>query len=210
MENWICFASIAVAALVAFLCFSVYMILQTLGCFARRDFDSYGEPPDSYKAGTILMLDGTTASEKLDEIELHDVSIRLNLGESCYFEGDGCSYHVKEIVTGYRNSSHGSSIRVMKGYSIRKSEGQSHAIRQTMHTEYPGRLYITNERIVFLAEKYGFDIRFDKLSNITIYDQYLEVFAGRRFFRVYTVHCVFIRDLITLMNMCHQENRTTK
>ena len=158
-----------------------------------------------YKAGTILMLGDMTASDKLDEIELQDVSMRLNPGEACYFEGEGFSYHSKDIVAGYRSSSHGSSMRVMRGYSIHRSNGQSNAIRKTVTTEYPGRLYITNERIVFLAERYGFDIGFNKLSNITMYNKYLEVFSGSKFFRVYTPHCIFIRDLITLMNICHEE-----
>lgn len=163
-----------------------------------------------YKAGTILMLGDMTASDKLDEIELQDVSMRLNPGEACYFEGEGFSYHSKDIVAGYRSSSHGSSMRVMRGYSIHRSNGQSNAIRKTVTTEHPGRLYITNERIVFLAERYGFDIGFNKLSNITMYNKFIEVFSGSKFFRVYTPHCIFIRDLITLMNICHEEQYPTE
>ena len=45
-------------------------------------------------------------------------------------------------------------------------------------------------------------------SNITMYDVHLEVFSGSRFYRVYTPHTLFIRDLITLMNMCYKEQRT--
>ncbi len=158
-----------------------------------------------YKAGTILMLGDKTAGEKLDEIELYDVSMKLKSGEACYFEGEGFSYHTKDIVTGYKNNSHASSLRVARGYSIHNSNGESNAIRKTVKTEYPGRLFITNERIVFLAERYGFDIGFDKLSNITMYDECLEVFAGSKFYRVFTPHTIFIRDLITLMNICHEE-----
>ena len=151
------------------------------------------------------MLGDMTANDMLDELELHDVSMQLRRDEDCYFEGVGFSYHSKDIVSGYKSSSRGSSMRVMKGYSIHKSTGQSKAIRETVRTECPGRLFITNQRIVFLAERYGFDIGFDKLSNITMYDEYLEVFSGSRFYRVYTPHTLFIRDLITLMNMCYKE-----
>ena len=158
-----------------------------------------------YKAGTILMLGDQTASDKLDEIELRNVSMKLRPDEACYFEGEGFSYQSKDVVSGYKLSSHGSSMLVMRGYSIHRSNGQSDVIRKTVKTEYPGRLYITNERIVFLAERYGFDIGFDKLSNITMYNEYLEVFAGNKFYRVFTPHTVFIRDLITLMNICHED-----
>ena len=157
-------------------------------------------PRSQYQAGSILMLGDMTANDMLDELELHDVSMQLRRDEDCYFEGVGFSYHSKDIVSGYKSSSRGSSMRVMKGYSIHKSTGQSKAIRETVRTEYPGRLFITNQRIVFLAERYGFDIGFDKLSNITMYDEYLEVFSGSRFYRVYTPHTLFIRDLITSLD----------
>ena len=158
-----------------------------------------------YKAGTLLMLGDQTASDKLDEIELHDVSMKLRDNEACYFEGEGISYHSKDVVSGYRSSSHGSSLRVMRGCSVYRSHGQSDVIRKTVKIEYPGRLFITNERIVFLAERYGFDIAYDKLSNITMYNKYIEVFAGSKFYRVFTPNTVLIRDLITLMNICHED-----
>ena len=149
-----------------------------------------GTSRSGYKAGTILMLGDQTASDKLDEIELRNVSMKLRPDEACYFEGEGFSYQSKDVVSGYKRSSHGSSTRVMRGYSIHRSNGQSDVIRKTVKTEYPGRLFITNERIVFLAERYGFDIGFDKLSNITMYNEYLEVFAGSKFYRVFTPHTV--------------------
>ena len=189
--------------IVIILCIFVFFYL--IGCF------SHGNGCHAkYKAGTILTFENMTAGDKLDEIELQNVSMRLNPGESCYFEGEGFSYHSKDIIVGYTRSSYGSSMRVVKGYSIHRSNGQSNAIRKTVRTEYPGRLYITNERIVFLAERYGFDIEFNKLSNITMYNKYLEVFSGSKFFRVYTPHCVFIRDLITLMNICYKEQYHVK
>lgn len=181
----------------------VLVVFYLIGHFSQSDASK-----EKYRAGTILMLGDKTASDKLDEIELKNVSMRLNPGEACYFEGEGFSYQTKDIVEGYKHNSHGSSLRVMKGYSIHKSKGQSDVIRKNVKTEYPGRLFITNERLVFLAEKCGFDIGFDKLSNIAMYDEYLEVLAGSRFYRVYTPHTVYIRDLITLMNICHEEQYT--
>lgn len=182
---------------------SILCILILFYCIGH--FSQNGVSRSKYKAGTILMLGDQTASDKLDEIELRDVSMKLRPDEACYFEGEGFSYHTKDVVSGYQHSSHGSSMRVIRGYSIHRSNGHSAAVRTTVKTEYPGRLFITNERIVFLAERYGFDIGFDKLSNITMYDEYLEVFAGSRFYRIFTPHTVFIRDLITLMNICHED-----
>ena len=151
------------------------------------------------------MLGDQPASDKLDEIELQNVSMKLRPGEACYFEGKGFSCDSKEVITGYRHSSQGRSIRVMKGYSIHKSNGQSEAIRKTVQTKYPGRLFITNERIVFLAERHGFDVSLDKISNISLYNKYIEVFVGGKFYRVFTPHMIYIRDVMTLMNICHEE-----
>lgn len=187
------------------LIFCAFVVFYYTGRFSRRDVSR-----SKYKAGTILMLGDKTASEKLDEIELQNVSMNLKPDEACYFEGEGISYHSKDVVSGYKRTSHGNSIHIMRGYSIHQSKGQSDVIRKTVKTEYPGRLFITNERIVFLAERYGFDIGFDKLSNITMYNEYLEVFAGSKFYRVFTPHTIFIRDLITLMNICHEEQYPEK
>lgn len=186
------------SVIVTILC--VLVVFYCIGHFSQSDASCL-----RYKAGTILMLGDQTASDKLDEIELRNVSMKLRPDEACYFEGEGFSYHSKDVVSGYKRNSHGSSMRVMRGYSIHRSNGQSDVIRKTVKTEYRGRLFITSERIVFLAERYGFDIGFDKLSNITMYNEYFEVFAGSKFYRVYTPHTVFIRDLITLMNICHED-----
>ncbi|MBO5869727.1 MAG: hypothetical protein J6Q89_03150 [Clostridia bacterium] len=206
MDLWIIFSIVIILIFVSVLCFCIYMLLVSIGCFARKVFKD-ALSTNNYKSGAILSLGEQTASAKLDEIELLDVSMKLRYDEACYFEGEGFSYHTKEVVVGYKRSSYGKSIRVMRGYSIHRSNSKSDVIRKTVETAYQGRLFITNERIVFLAERYGFDIGFENLSNITIYNGYLEVFAGSKFYRVYTPHSIFIRDLITLMNICHDEQK---
>ena len=153
-----------------------------------------------------MSLDNQTAGDRLDEIELHDISMKLHPNEACYFEGEGFSCRSKNVVSGYKRSSYGSSMHIMKGYYLHKSHGQSDVIRKTVKTKYPGRLFITNERIVFLAERYGFDISFDMLSNISVYNKYFEVFAGSQFYRVFTPHTSYIRDLISLMNICYENH----
>ena len=60
------------------------------------------------------MLGDRTASDKLDEIELHNVSMKLRPDETCYFEGEGFSYQSKDVVSGYKRSSYGSSMRVIR------------------------------------------------------------------------------------------------
>ena len=208
MGSWIIVPIIVIVIFVAFLCFCIYMFLLTSGLIRPKKVIYDNMLSSGYQAGTILMLGDKSASEKLDEIELRSVSMRLQPEEACYFEGEGVSYHVKEVVSGYRRSSYGRSMRIMRGYSIHSSNSYSNAVRQMVRTPYPGRLFITNERIVFLAERYGFDIGFDKLSNISMYNEYLEVFSGSKFYRVFTPHTVFIRDLITLMNICYQEQHS--
>ena len=60
------------------------------------------------------MLGDMTASEMLDELELHNVSMQLKRGEDCYFEGVEFSYYFKDFVTGYKSNPYGSSACVMK------------------------------------------------------------------------------------------------
>lgn len=157
------------------------------------------------RGNSIIIDDERSASEILDEMELSDVSMRLESDEVCYYEGIGISYHSKDIVTGYRRNSSGYSAG-----GFHSSSGRSTAIRKNVRTPYTGRLFITNHRIVFLAEKFGFDIDFNKLSNVSVYNKYIEVFSGSKFYRVYSCDTVFIHDLIELMNICYQEQKTDK
>ena len=157
------------------------------------------------RVNSLTENDDRNASEILDDMELTDVSMRLEKDEVCYYEGIGTSYHSKEIVIGYRRNSSGYSAG-----GFHSSSGRSSAIRKNVSTPYVGRLFITNNRIVFLAEKYGFNIDYNKLSNISVYNKYIEVFSGSKFYRVYSSDTVFIHDLIELMNTCYNEQTSDK
>lgn len=130
MGSWIIFPIVVVVIFVAVICFCIYMVFFTVGRFARKDFDYDDMLSGRYKAGSILMLGDMSASDKLDEIELQNVSMKLKQDEACYFEGEGIAYHVKDVVSGYRRSSYGRSMRIMRGYSVHRSNGHSDVVRQ--------------------------------------------------------------------------------
>ena len=62
------------------------------------------------------MLGDMTASEMLDELELHDVSMQLKRGEDCYFEGVGFSYHSKILLLSHEQNSKRAVIAMVSGH----------------------------------------------------------------------------------------------
>lgn len=162
---------------------------------------------NSYKAGDLLALGDKPAQEKLDEIEIIDPSINLKPCEACLYEGIGYVLEAKEVVTGYNRTSYGTSFKTIFGNYRHNSTSKTDIIRKTVKNTFNGQLFITNSRIVFLAEKYSFDSSFDKITNITVYNDRIELYSRNKFYKVFTKDSAYIRDLITLMNICYNEQQ---
>lgn len=178
----------------------------------------------NYRAGDLLLLDGVTPSDKLDEIEIKKCSLRLLRGEQCFYQGPGYSTESYEETVGYNHSIRGISHRHGRPFhpfnrfgfghssSAYSLNGTIKAVSRTVTNRYCGTLYITNERIVFLCEngKFNFDISLDDLSNVTLKDDSVTLYSGMDSFCVFNDDCIFIRDLIVLMNMCYEDQQANE
>lgn len=99
-----------------------------------------------------------------DYRHIHDVSIILNENEYCFFK-DKCSIcDEKEEIAGYKSQHDGVNFRVTQGLSYRTGGSKSNPIKKTKEIEYDGVLYLTNKRVIYVCEKFGFD---KKISDIT-------------------------------------------
>ncbi len=175
----------------------------------------------NYRAGDLLLLDGVSASDKLDEIEIRNCSLRLEGDEQCFYQGIGYAYKSREEVTGYKHTNRGtafhrgSSFRLSKSFSVGRgatnysSSGTSQAIKQTVTSHYEGTLFITSCRIVFLCDndRFSFDASLDDIQDVTMYDDEVVVFEGTKTHHILSDDCIFIRDLIVLMNMCYEDQQ---
>ena len=93
----------------------------------------------------------------------------LKEGEFCCLNWPVHNLKVKNVVTGHKSSGGGISVRIVKGVGIHSGGGGSSVIRQNVEERTPGRLYITNKRIVMLCSKGAFDKPLTALSGITPY-----------------------------------------
>lgn len=91
---------------------------------------------------------------------------------------------IKRIVTTtrttYKTQSAGVSFRIAKGVSVGSRKSYSEPIKTQNSTEYPGTLFITNKRIVFLAREKGADIPFGKITGVQMYKNGVELFVGAK------------------------------
>ena len=90
--------------------------------------------------------------------------IILGNGEICHFVdvGVACTEKIR------RQSNHvGGSYRIAKGFTAHLGQTQSVPISEPHYTK--GILYITNQRIIFVAHENGFDKRLKSLTAVTPY-----------------------------------------
>lgn len=150
-------------------------------------------------------LTNLSAKEKLDKLIIENPTMSLKVNEKCFYQGPAQAYHTKNVVTGYKGGGAGVSIRVAKGFSIHTGSGGGSAVRQTIGETYNGTLYITNERFVLLAPKYGFEIPSVKISNFSAHKDGFEIYQGAKCFQFLTKDVQNILKLTELMNKVFNE-----
>lgn len=119
-----------------------------------------GEKPTTEPQKLQLLPDGTLPI-------VIDTSVILHQGETCHFSSKGNRVIPKNKVVGYNSGSAGVSLRVAKGVTLRTGSSKGAPIRQDVLESHPGRLIITNQRIIFSAVNGGFDKNISSLSTAT-------------------------------------------
>jgi len=75
----------------------------------------------------------------------------------------------KRKVVGHTGRTAGLSVRLMKGVTVRTGGYGGNPIYDDVSTTFKGKLAATNERIIFVNQKKGFEV---KLSNISLIEPY--------------------------------------
>lgn len=91
---------------------------------------------------------------KFPTIPVHRLVLRN--GEKCLY----CDYAVKIIeklrVIGYRSRGHGGYVRLFRCVGLHTGDGARAAVRDNVQEYVKGKLYITNKRVIFSADKGSF------------------------------------------------------
>lgn len=149
------------------------LYLFTLGLFyIGWCHDIYLIAKDKYDFNTsahifIPPISGTP-SEQLQSFAIDTPNINLKPNEVCYYAGAAQSCKTKTITTGYKGNNGGISFRVAKGVYLHTGKGNKKAVRETIAEKYPGTFYVTNQRLILLSEKNGFNATFGTIIQVEV------------------------------------------
>lgn len=152
---------------------------------------------------SILESKEMSAADILKKVipEADEVGIALAKDEICFYKGFARSKKTKNIVTRYNRKSLGFSIKIMKGLYVKPGTGVTMPIREDIEETYEGNFYITNQRLILLTPKYGFDVKREKINTLEPYDNWFRLYVGEKSYDVITFD---IDNIIAILNLSNQ------
>lgn len=137
--------------------------------------------------------------ENLKSFVVLSPTIRLKENEKCFVETFASSVYLKNVVLGtFRTSFHSGSQKNGKYFGLGNSYTKS--IRGNVSEKYQGTLYLTNQRIVLNAIKYGFEIPLSKISSFEFFNDGFVVYSNGNSYLVETNNVMKIKTLLSLNN----------
>ncbi|MDF2872844.1 MAG: hypothetical protein K0R05_4419 [Anaerocolumna sp.] len=100
-------------------------------------------------------------------------TIMLGQNETCHFM-DKAALAVKQKEKSYQTHRSGNSYRLTKNYTIHSSNGRTSPVEQEWFEFKEGVVFVTNERIIFVAPEHGFE---KKIINLTAFIPYTDAIA---------------------------------
>ncbi len=96
-------------------------------------------------------------------------TIMLGKNETCHFM-DRCALAVKQKERSYQTHRGGSSFKVTKNWTMHSSNGHVRPIDQEWFEFKEGVVFVTNERIIFVAPEHGFEKKIKNLTAVIPYN----------------------------------------
>lgn len=132
----------------------------------------------------------------------------LRDGEICHIMDSVQVAKPKNVVTGYSSSSSGATVRLSKNISVRSGGNRGRAIRETIYEKYDGTLFVTNQRIIVNAQKYGFEKPITELSSFELYKDGINFMFGNTSSLVMTKNAAFDLAVIrTVIQLAKEESQ---
>ena len=94
------------------------------------------------------------------------VPVLLGDGETAHYYGSAMRLITKKKAVGKTGGGGGVSVRVAKGLTLHSGRSASRTVYDNVTDRFPGRIVVTNHRIVFIAAQEGFDCKLSKISAI--------------------------------------------
>jgi hypothetical protein len=129
--------------------------------------------PKKNAPGKVKCADLSYMTEKeLQEIqngtlpEISDVPVVLGVGEMAHYFAPACRYITKTKAVGRTGGHGGINFRVAKGVSIRTGKTAGQTIYGDVTDKFNGQIVLTNLRLIFIAERSGFEVKLSSISAI--------------------------------------------
>lgn len=90
-------------------------------------------------------------------------NIILTKGEECHFI-ERAILVTEKIQKHYEGSSNGYSIRIIKNVTYRTGKNKGRPVEEIVKEKTKGLVYITDKRIIFLADKNAFEKKYSTLT----------------------------------------------
>lgn len=111
-------------------------------------------------------------------------TVFLSPGEHVHFVERSILIMEKNVTTGYAGGSHGFSFRIYKGLRYRIGGYRGTPIKENIRDLTRGILYLTSNRIIFVAEKNGFDKRITLITAILPYSNGIVLQMGNKNYKL--------------------------
>lgn len=106
-------------------------------------------------------------------------TILLGKNETCHFM-DKAALAVRQKERSYATHRLGSSYKVTKNWTMHSSNGRAKPIDQEWYEFKEGVVFVTNERIIFVAPEHGFEKRIKNLTAVIPYTDAIALQFGNQ------------------------------
>lgn len=125
--------------------------------------------------------------------------IMLSNGETCHF-AERAILVTEKITKHYSGSHNGFSFRVAKGVTYRTGQSRGTPVEEKSVVKTKGIFYITDKRIIFVADENGFEKKISSLTAITPYSNAVKMQFGNKTFTLMVPDGGPINTLLGLIN----------
>ena len=98
--------------------------------------------------------------------EITDVPVILGTGEVAHYFAPARRYITKTKAVGRTGGRGGVSVRVAKGVTVHTGRSAGQTIYDDVTDTFNGSIVLTNRRLIFVAERNGFDVKLSSISAI--------------------------------------------
>lgn len=104
-------------------------------------------------------------------------TLMLNVNETCHFM-DKAALAIQKKERQYYSTRQGSSYKLTKSYTRRFGSGTTRPLDQIWYEYQEGVIFVTNQRIIFVAQENGFEKKIKNLTAVIPYTDALSLQFG--------------------------------